>query len=122
MAPSGGVAMRDHAVAANLSAMLRPMTRLREHAESLWSGQRKTDHASILGAGTPFEEVAPRVGFHTGFANVVAVATDDGLVLVDTGSPMTATVVHQQVRGWSPAPLHTAIYTHGHIDHAMGTA
>jgi glyoxylase-like metal-dependent hydrolase (beta-lactamase superfamily II) len=122
MAPSGGVAMTITRLRPTLSTMLRRMTRLREHAESLWSGQRKTDHASILGAGIPFEEVAPRVGFHTGFANVVAVDTEDGLVLVDTGSPMTAPVVHQQVRGWSAAPLHTAIYTHGHIDHAMGTA
>jgi glyoxylase-like metal-dependent hydrolase (beta-lactamase superfamily II) len=24
------------------------------------------------------------------------------------------------VRAWSPAPLHTAVYTHGHVDHAFG--
>ncbi|MEZ4297469.1 MAG: alkyl sulfatase dimerization domain-containing protein [Polyangiaceae bacterium] len=69
----------------------------------------------------PLEEVAPGVAFHSGFANVVAVATGEGLVLVDTGSPITARVVFQQVRGWSSAAVHTAIYTHGHVDHAMGT-
>src|SRR5690349_18669157 len=94
---------------------------LRQLTDDLWSGAKTTSHTTILMGGSPLEEVAPRVAFHSGFANVVAVATDDGLVLVDTGSPMTAQVVHQQVRGWSKAPVHTAIYTHGHVDHAMGT-
>ncbi len=98
------------------------MSKLRALTDELWSGARRTDHASILSMMTPLEEVAPGVAFHSGFANVIAVTTDDGLVLVDTGSPMTAGVVHQQVRGWSKAPAHTAIYTHGHVDHAMGTA
>lgn len=97
------------------------MTRLRELSESLWSGARRTDHTSILAGGAPIEEVAPGIAFFAGFGNVTAVATDAGIVLVDTGSPMTATVVHQQVRSWSPAPVHTAIYTHGHVDHVMGT-
>jgi len=98
------------------------MSRVRELAESLWSGERRTDHTSILAGGAPLEEIAPRVAFCPGFANVVAIATDDGLVLVDTGSPMTAALVHGQVRAWSAAPVHTAIYTHGHVDHVMGTA
>jgi alkyl sulfatase BDS1-like metallo-beta-lactamase superfamily hydrolase len=39
---------------------------------------------------------------------------------VDTGSPMTAGYVHEQVRAWTTAPLHTAVYSHGHIDHVFG--
>lgn len=97
------------------------MSKLRQLTDDLWSGARRTDHASILSNLLPLEEVAPGVAFHTGLANVVAVRTDDGLVLVDTGSPLTAGAVYQQVRGWSSAPAHTAIYTHGHFDHAMGT-
>src|SRR5687768_6920096 len=97
------------------------MGRLHELAEALWSGERQTDHLSILGGGAPIEEIAPRVAFTAGFANVVTIATDDGLVLVDTGSPMTAAIVHKEVRSWSSAPVHTAVYTHGHVDHAMGT-
>ena len=97
-------------------------SKLRALTDDLWSGARHTDHASILTTMLPLEEVAPGVAFHSGFANVVAITTGEGLVLVDTGSPMTAAVVHQQVRAWSPAPVHTAIYTHGHVDHAMGTA
>ena len=76
----------------------------------------------------PFEptnelcEVADGVAELSSFANVAAFTTGDGLVLVDTGSPITASVVHQQIRAWSPARLNTAVYTHGHIDHVFGTA
>jgi alkyl sulfatase BDS1-like metallo-beta-lactamase superfamily hydrolase len=47
-------------------------------------------------------------------------ATEDGLVMVDTGSPLTAGLVHQEIRSWSGLPLHTAVYSHGHIDHVFG--
>jgi glyoxylase-like metal-dependent hydrolase (beta-lactamase superfamily II) len=54
------------------------------------------------------------------FANVIALATDDGLVLVDTGSAFAAPGIQAAVRAWSPAPVHTVVFTHGHIDHVMG--
>jgi alkyl sulfatase BDS1-like metallo-beta-lactamase superfamily hydrolase len=31
-----------------------------------------------------------------------------------------APVVHADIRRWSSAPLHTAVYSHGHIDHVFG--
>jgi len=68
------------------------------------------------------EEVADGVAFVSSFANVTAVATDDGLVLVDTGSALVADAVHDTVRAWTPAPVRAAVYTHGHIDHVFGTA
>lgn len=98
------------------------MGRVRELAEELWSGTRRTDHLSILGGAAATDEVADGIAFHLGFANAVAVATGEGLVLIDTGSPMTAPILFDQVRRWSTAPVHTAIYTHGHVDHVMGTA
>jgi alkyl sulfatase BDS1-like metallo-beta-lactamase superfamily hydrolase len=67
-----------------------------------------------------FVEVTEGVGFTPSFANVSAFGTEDGLVLVDTGSLPLATVVHGDIRRWSSAPLHTAIYSHGHIDHVFG--
>ena len=54
------------------------------------------------------------------FANVTAFETDEGLVLVDTGGMLIAPQVHAQIRAWSDAPLHTAIYSHGHVDHVFG--
>lgn len=49
-----------------------------------------------------------------------AFETDEGLVLVDTGGIVIAETVHGQIRAWSDAPLHTAIYSHGHVDHVFG--
>jgi alkyl sulfatase BDS1-like metallo-beta-lactamase superfamily hydrolase len=96
------------------------MSRLQERSDALWSGAARVDHTTIVSGFGPLEEVAPGLAFVESFANVTALATDDGLVLFDTGSPLTAQVVHAQVRAWRTAPLHTAIYTHGHVDHAMG--
>lgn len=67
------------------------------------------------------QEVGDGTAFLQSFANVSALRTDDGLVLVDTGSPFVAPLVHERVRSWDPARLHTAVYTHGHIDHVFGT-
>jgi glyoxylase-like metal-dependent hydrolase (beta-lactamase superfamily II) len=66
------------------------------------------------------QEVAPDVFMHPVFVNTYAVRTPVGLLLVDPGLPATAAAVHQAVRRWSPVPLHTAVYTHGHVDHACG--
>jgi glyoxylase-like metal-dependent hydrolase (beta-lactamase superfamily II) len=65
-------------------------------------------------------EICEGVVFVLSFANVSAVATDDGLVLVDTGSALLASRVHDELRRWSDQRLHTAIYSHGHIDHVFG--
>ncbi|HVO24011.1 MAG TPA: alkyl sulfatase dimerization domain-containing protein [Candidatus Margulisiibacteriota bacterium] len=69
--------------------------------------------------GTP-QEVAPDVFMHPAFVNTYALRTPVGLLLVDPGLGNLADSVHQAVRGWSDAPLHTAVYTHGHADHAFG--
>ena len=53
-------------------------------------------------------------------ANVTAFALGDSLLLADTGSAFMAGNVHDAVRGWTDAPVGTAIYSHGHIDHVFG--
>ncbi|MDZ7731273.1 MAG: MBL fold metallo-hydrolase [Natrialbaceae archaeon] len=55
----------------------------------------------------------------TSFSNATAFETEEGLVLVDTGLPMQATGMAAELREWSEVPIHTAIYTHGHMDHAF---
>ena len=70
--------------------------------------------------GAPPQEVAPGVLMHANFSNSYAVKTSAGLLLVDPGLARNSRSVHQAVRAWSDLPLHTAVYTHGHIDHAMG--
>jgi alkyl sulfatase BDS1-like metallo-beta-lactamase superfamily hydrolase len=41
-------------------------------------------------------------------------------VLVDTGSVFAAPAIHEEVRRWTPERLHTAVYSHGHVDHVFG--
>lgn len=65
-------------------------------------------------------EITPDVFIHTAFVNTYAVSTSAGLLLVDPGLKLNATSVHGAVRKWSGGPLHTALYTHGHVDHAFG--
>src|SRR5215472_9236797 len=67
-------------------------------------------------------EVAPGVLFCEAFANVIAFATPEGLLLVDSGTIRTAHWLHQAVRAWSPAPVRYVVFTHGHVDHVMGVA
>ncbi len=96
------------------------MGRVRDLAEKLWSGEETTERANPLTTFAGLEEYAPGLAFVSSLANVTAVETEDGLVLVDTGGFVTARIVHSQLRTWSERPLHTAIYTHGHVDHVFG--
>ena len=64
--------------------------------------------------------LAEGVAFLPSFANVIAFETGEGLVLVDTGGFLLTDHVHTQLRAWSERPLHTAIFTHGHVDHVFG--
>jgi alkyl sulfatase BDS1-like metallo-beta-lactamase superfamily hydrolase len=66
------------------------------------------------------EEVAPDVAFVPSFANVSALRTAQGLVLFDTGSTNLSARVHGELRTWSADPVHTIVFTHGHIDHVFG--
>ena len=92
-----------------------------ELADRIWRGE-----TSLSGEHHPFRfmrplvEVAGRTGFVPSFANVAAFSTDEGLVLVDTGSELLAEHVHGDIRKWNSDPLNTAVYSHGHVDHVFG--
>ena len=100
------------------------MSELLKRTDRLWSGEESTSNPDFH----PFsrlrmlEELAPGVAFYKAFVNVTSVKTDDGLVLVDTGSyhPVAHKRSFDAVRSWNPARVHTAVYTHGHVDHAYG--
>ena len=98
------------------------MTSVLDLAERLWTGETRIEDAhpfSLLGEA---EEVADGVAFVPSFANVSAFRTAEGLVLVDTGSAPLASHVHSSLRRWDSSPLHTAVFSHGHIDHVFGVA
>ena len=77
-------------------------------------------HGLMNAAAGPTEEVGERVALAEAFSNVVAFDTDDGLVLFDVSHQLFASGVVDSLRAWSQAPVHTAVYTHGHADHVTG--
>src|SRR5579883_485158 len=94
------------------------MGTIRDLFERLWSGDEREAHP--FAPQLAVEEVAPKVAFASSFANVTAFDTDEGLVLIDTGSFFLAAPTKGMVRTFSKRPLHTAIFTHGHVDHCFG--
>jgi len=76
-------------------------------------------HAAPRVWGEP-GEIAPDVFMHPAFVNSYALRTPVGLLLVDPGFGHASNSLQQAVRQWSDVPLHTAVYTHGHVDHAFG--
>ena len=87
-------------------------------AERFWRGEIKGPE--LIRATGVSEEIAPGVLFAHAFANVTAIRTDTGLVLVDTGNFRARDKTFATVRAWQTAPLAAAVYTHGHVDHACG--
>lgn len=91
--------------------------------ERLWTGAAAMEEwtASVSG-GSPRPITDNILAIHTGylFGNMTAIRTDAGLVLADTGSRETASQTLAALRRWDNSPVHTVIYTHGHVDHAWG--
>jgi alkyl sulfatase BDS1-like metallo-beta-lactamase superfamily hydrolase len=93
---------------------------IRDQAEKFWNGEVSvTTQHPLLPTGE-FEEVASGVMFYRWLANVIAVKTEEGLVLIDTGIHFSQRETVAMVRKFAPDRIHTAIYTHGHVDHACG--
>jgi alkyl sulfatase BDS1-like metallo-beta-lactamase superfamily hydrolase len=55
------------------------------------------------------------------FSHVVTLRTDDGLVCFDTSGARAGAAVVDALRSWSHDPIHSLVYTHGHIDHVGGS-
>jgi glyoxylase-like metal-dependent hydrolase (beta-lactamase superfamily II) len=65
-------------------------------------------------------QVTDNTYFCTYFSGVTAFDTSEGLVLVDTASSRHAPDIAEAIREHTDSPVHTIIYTHGHLDHAYG--
>lgn len=67
-------------------------------------------------------KVAPRIWFiRMPIVNCTLIETDEGLVLIDTGMKPSGPALLKAIRSVSNKPIHTIIYTHGHVDHCYGT-
>jgi alkyl sulfatase BDS1-like metallo-beta-lactamase superfamily hydrolase len=89
-------------------------------ADRLWRGEIAIEQAHPFAPRGSVAQVADGCAFVPSFANISAVATDDGLVLVDTDSQLFAPAALGELRRWSTDRVHTAVYSHGHIDHVFG--
>jgi len=67
-------------------------------------------------------EVAPRTIFFPYFGNVIALLTDEGVVLVDASNYASGRDILQELRKRTDLPIHTIVYTHGHLDHVPGAS
>ena len=65
-------------------------------------------------------EIGDGIAVIESFSNVIALPTAEGLVLSDTSGALTGRRVVESLRAWSEAPIHTVLYTHGHVDHVGG--
>ncbi len=93
---------------------------LLELADKLFTGELPIEAHHPFTSSGQMAEVQPGLAFVDAFANSSAVDTDDGLLIVDTSGVFHAQGVHDTLRTWSASPLHTAVFTHGHIDHVFG--
>lgn len=89
-------------------------------ADRLWTGEIPIEEVHPISFSGDLTEVGNGIAFVPAFANVTAIATTEGLVLIDTGSSMFAASNFEKIRAWCADPVHTAVFTHGHIDHVFG--
>jgi alkyl sulfatase BDS1-like metallo-beta-lactamase superfamily hydrolase len=94
---------------------------IKDTSEKLLNGEITTRQFHPLAPTGESEEVADGVMFYRWFANVTAIRTREGLVLVDTGAYFNQEATLELLRKFSHDRVNTAIYTHGHVDHACGT-
>lgn len=93
--------------------------------ERLWNGSAPMEEWTAAVSQGAITHVADDIiTVHTTYfcGSVTAIRTAEGLVLVDTAKPDTAQRTLEVIRSWDESPIHTVIFTHGHIDHTSGIA
>jgi alkyl sulfatase BDS1-like metallo-beta-lactamase superfamily hydrolase len=67
-------------------------------------------------------ELTSEISIVESFSHVVTFRTAEGLVCFDTSHANSGAAVTESLRTWSEDPVHSLVYTHGHIDHVGGSA
>ena len=94
-----------------------------ELVERLWNGAASMEEwtrSVSAGVGTVVADNILTVHSTYFCGSVTAIRTGAGLVLIDTANAALSGQTLATVRRWDDAPVHTVIYTHGHIDHTGG--
>lgn len=66
-------------------------------------------------------ELADGVALIESFSHVLVVDTGDGVVAFDSSGAHSGEAVVASLRTWTDDPVHTIVYTHGHVDHVGGS-
>lgn len=93
--------------------------------ERLWERSAPMEAWTESRQGGVITEVADGIiAVHSTYfcGSVTAVRTAAGLVVIDTANPVFAPQTLAAIRRWDAGPIHTVIYTHGHVDHTSGIA
>jgi alkyl sulfatase BDS1-like metallo-beta-lactamase superfamily hydrolase len=91
--------------------------------EQLWSGAAPMEAwTQVVSHGAVTEVGADIATVHSTYfcGSVTAIRTTAGLVVIDTANAALATQTLAAIRRWDQSPVHTVIYTHGHVDHTGG--
>jgi alkyl sulfatase BDS1-like metallo-beta-lactamase superfamily hydrolase len=91
--------------------------------ERLWSGSAPMEEWTQAVSNTAITTVADNIiTIHSTYfcGSVTAIRTTAGLVVIDTANAALAARTLAAIRRWDDSPVHTVIYTHGHIDHTGG--
>lgn len=95
-------------------------------ADLLGLSSRYIDEGIYEGPGsvnrvtTELSEISDDIAVVEAFSHVVTFKTGDGLVLFDTSLEAFAGGIKNNLRAWSPEPVNTIAFTHGHVDHISG--
>ena len=66
-------------------------------------------------------EISSGIAVVESFSHMIAIRTDDGLVTFDSSGEQSGGAVVESLRKWSVDPIHSLVYTHGHLDHVGGS-
>ncbi|KKK41776.1 hypothetical protein LCGC14_0858680 [marine sediment metagenome] len=97
------------------------MGKVLELAEDLWTGKKDTFTYHPFGMPRGLELIDDqnnnRTWFYRGFSNSIIRESNEGLIIVDPGALFDVRERFNAVRKVSQQRLHTAVFTHGHVDH-----
>ncbi len=96
------------------------MGEVAELSERAWNGDLGELNVHPGRVLVAFEEFDTGLGFMSAFSNAGIVETEEGLVFLDTSGFFHAAKFFADVRAWSSKRVHSAVYTHGHVDHVFG--
>lgn len=91
--------------------------------ERLWNGTAQMEEwTAAVSAGAVTHVADNVISIHSTYfcGSVTAVRTSVGLVVIDTAGVAFSKRTLEVLRTWDNGPIHTVIYTHGHVDHTSG--